>query len=151
MADIKLRWSDADKRYIVVADDSGQPMMDEGVAQTAAIAAIGTWARAREGDPLPGFEGDRKGHWADPYDPRGRKGCRVWLLTGRILNDRTLEDAKAYLEEGLDGLIPDWITGHEVEVWRSGATGAAGRARLFLPDGREETVDIDLSRILGAS
>lgn len=149
MADLKLRWSDADRRYVLVLDDNGEPALDDGVAHTAAIAAVGTWARAKEGDALPGFDGDRKGHWADPYDPRGRKGTRAWLLAGRILNARTLEDAKIYLEEALDPLIPAWISSHTVTVWRSSATTAAGRARLVLPDGHEDSVDIDLSFILG--
>lgn len=143
MADLKLRWSEDDKRYVLMLDDSGEPATDDGVVRTAVIAAVLTWARAREGDPLPGFDGDRKGHWADPYDSRGRKGSRAWLLAGRIITPRTLADAKRYLQEALDPLIPDWIRSHDVTVWRSGTTAIAAKVVCVLPDGREKTVEID--------
>lgn len=148
MADLKLRWSAEDRRYVLCLAASGEPELDDGVAQTAAIAAVATWARAKEGDVLPGFSGDVKGHWADYLDPRGRKGCRAWLLAGRILNQRTLDDAKAYIEEALDGLIPDWISGYQVLVWRAGAATGAARAILILPDGRQDSVDIELNSII---
>lgn len=142
MADIKLRYDDINKRYDLVLT-AGEPALDEGVVQTGIIAAVLTWARAREGDPLPGFDGDRKGHWADPYDPRGRKGSRCWLLAGRIITPRTLEDARDYLEEALDSLKPTWISGHTVTVWRCGATTIAAKAVLTLPDGRQTSVEFD--------
>lgn len=143
MADLKMRWSADERRYVLVLDESGEPELDHGVVRTAVTAALLTWARAHEGDPLPGFDGDRKGHWADPYDPRGRKGSRAWLLAGRIITERTLQDARIYLQEALDSLIPAWIAAHSVTVWRSGIRTIAAKVVCKLPDGREEAVEID--------
>ncbi|EPY01373.1 phage GP46 family protein [Magnetospirillum fulvum] len=143
MADLKVRWDDDARRYDLVHDDDDQPALDDGVVHTAVIAAVLSWGRAREGDPLPGFDGDRKGHWADPYDPRGRKGSLCWLLTGRIITPRTLADAQSYLDQALATLVPDWIASYQVRVWRRGITTIAAVADLILPDGREMSVDFD--------
>lgn len=142
MADLKIRFDAVNKRYDLMLD-GGAPALDEGVVRTAAIAAVLSWGRALEGDPLPGNDNDLKGHWADPYDPRGRKGSRCWLLHGRIITARTLEDAKSYMEEALDSLKPTWISAHSVTVWRVGHTTIAAIARLTLPDGRETSVEFD--------
>ena len=148
MAGIKLAWDEASQRYDLATGDDGRLAEDVGL-KTAVIAAVLTWARAREGDQLPGFADgplgpDRKGHWADPYAPGGRKGSRVWLLNGRIITVRAVADAKGYLEEALkpyvvNGLVKDI----QVSAWRSDVTRISARAVILYLDGSSETVEFE--------
>lgn len=143
MADIKLRYDAALRCYDLARSADGDLVLDEG-PRTAAVYAALSWARAKSGDPLPGFTGDLKGHWADRWDSRGRKGSRCWLLNGRLVNDRSLADAKAYLAEALASLVSDgWVTVLDIAVWRQGTTGIAAAVRMPLADGKETTVEFE--------
>jgi len=144
MADLKKAWDADNNRYDLVLDDDLSLALDAGAVKTAVINAILSWGRADESDPLPGFDGDLKGHWGDAYATRAR-GSLVWLLTGRIVTEQTLADAKAYLEAAVAGLIADgWLAEARAVVWRGEApTTIAARLHLKLPDGRETSVEID--------
>ncbi|MBE0530405.1 MAG: phage GP46 family protein [Rhodospirillales bacterium] len=143
MTDLKLAYDAAAQRYDLAFDAAGQPAVEIGL-KTAAIAAVLSWGRAREGDPLPGFDGDRKGHWADPWADGGRKGSRIWLLNGRIVTQRTIADAKAYLEEALMPMVAKGLLrGVVVSTWRSAPTRIAGSAILVHLDGATETVEFE--------
>lgn len=146
--DLKLGWDAANRRYDLALDDAGQPAPEAGY-KTAAIAAVLSWGRAREGDPLPGFADqdgwvDRKGHWADPWSADGRKGSRLWLLAGRVLTGRTVADAQAYLEEALAAFVTRGLV-REIHAFaqRTGPTRISGRAVLIHLDGARETVEFE--------
>lgn len=143
MADLKLGYDPLADRYDLVLDEAGLPALEIGL-RTAAIAAVLSWAHAREGDPLPGFDGDRKGHWADPWAPGGRKGSLIWLLFGRIVTPRTVADAKRYLEQGLRPLLDKGLVREIVaDAWRSGVTRISGHAVLVHLDGTREVVEFE--------
>lgn len=143
MADFKLRYDELRGQYDLVCADDGGLALDEG-PESRVINAVLTWARALEGDPLPGFSGDVKGHWADAWDPRKRKGSRCWLLNGRIINDRAITDAKGYLLESLQQLVDDGtVASDDVSISRLGKTGLGALVTLTLDAGLTKQVVIN--------
>ncbi|MBF0325979.1 MAG: phage GP46 family protein [Alphaproteobacteria bacterium] len=142
MADLKLVFDRAAGRYDLALDPSGQPVPEEGL-KSAVIAAVLSWGRAREGDPLPGDGVDRKGHWADPWVGR-TKGSRVWLLAGRIITDRTVADAQTYLQEALDPfVVRGEVSSATARAWRSGTTRISGQAILVHFDDSRTVVEFE--------
>lgn len=53
-------------------------------------------------DRIPDGTDDRRGWWADAFDPEGgRIGSRLWLLMGQPVRNTTADDARAYADEAL--------------------------------------------------
>ena len=98
--------------FDLAAGVSGAVLAEDAVLRTAVIASLFTWRRANADDVLPDPAGsDRKGYWGDSFALVGGRqvGSRLWLLSRRILNAATAEEARQMCVEALDWLIEDEV------------------------------------------
>lgn len=103
MADIRTVWNaetqTADWQIVGGALDSSGDM------ETAVLLSLFTWARASEDDELPYKGADRKGWWGnlDGEELHGMKelGSKLWLLSRRLQNEETRQDAIRYAADAL--------------------------------------------------
>ena len=96
-------------------------MTREYLLRRSVTISLFTWRRAGPDDPVD--DSDRQGWWGDcvPSVAGDQIGSRLWLLARRTLVAQTLQDAQAYAEEALAGLLDDQIvTAVTVTVERQG-------------------------------
>lgn len=88
----------------------GDLATDDGL-RTAAILSLFTDARARDDDPLPDADADRRGWWGDcaNSDPNDRIGSRLWLLVREKVTDAVAVRARDYAREALAWMVTDGV------------------------------------------
>ena len=112
MTDFSLKLDAEALIFDLVPGSSPEALATEAGLRTAVLASLFTWRRANDEDALPDpASTDRKGYWGDSYAQiNGRKvGSRLWLLSRRILNAETAEEARQMAYEALDWLLQDSV------------------------------------------
>lgn len=102
---IKLRYSnDTQRGELVMNADAG--IATDGGIETAIQNLLFSDRQAEPGDAIPDGSNDRRGWWADAFDPDGRKhGSRLWLVRGEKALPGIRRRVKTYVLEALQPLI----------------------------------------------
>lgn len=106
MSDIALEWDPAQAAADLVIE-ANDLKTDAGI-RTAVLLSVFLDRRAEEGDVLPEGQTDRRGWWADEFNP-DRIGSRLWLLERSKETPDVLARAVQYTREALQWLVDDLV------------------------------------------
>lgn len=107
MGDFALIWGFGFADLTLDDDDVAE---DEGL-RTAVLLSLFVDRRADDGDPLPGEDDDRRGHFGDEFlpDPDDKQGSRLWLLGRSKITNELRTRAELYIREALEWMISDGV------------------------------------------
>jgi phage gp46-like protein len=118
--------------------DGGDLASDHGLT-SAVVISLFTDAPARNDDPLPLGQSDRRGWWGDawPVSAGDVMGSRLWLLRASKQLPAALNLARHYAEEALAWLIADGAARRvEVEAFIARFEVMGLAVRIYRPDGQ---------------
>jgi len=133
--DIEVTWDTANFRgdWIIGANDIG---VETGGIEAAVLVSLFTDRVASDDyTPPPGESFDRRGWWADTYEP-SPIGSRLWQLnrSKKTDNNGLLLKARDYAREALQWLVDDGVVASiNVETWWLQPTALALRVTLVEP------------------
>jgi phage gp46-like protein len=117
--------------------DGNDLATDPGLT-TAVVISLFTDAPARDDDPLPPGQTDRRGWWGDawPVTAGDSLGSRLWLLRASKQLPQVLNQARRYAEEALAWLLEDGVARRvEVAAWIVRFEVMGLSVKIHRPDG----------------
>lgn len=118
---------------------SGAMLLTGQDLETAYLISIFTDRIAQPGDVIPDETNDARG-WIGDAGAKYPIGSRLWLLARATKSQKTMNRARAYVNEAVQWLLDDGVVArHDITLaWIQGASGTWGLGiwiQAYRPDG----------------